>query len=202
MRDILRQFWAKPLLFVLLLSPMGYLVWGLLTDALGPNPAETIIRFSGETALRYLCLTLAVTPLRVISGWSELARFRRMIGVFSFFYALLHLLSYSWLDMGFEVAEILTDIAKRPFILVGMLTFSMLLALAATSMNAAIRRLGAQRWKMLHRLVYPASLLALLHFFWMREGKNDFVEVGVYALIVIALLAWRMRRRMHPSFRV
>ena len=125
-----------------------------------------------------------------------------MIGVFSFFYALLHLLSYSWLDMGFEVAEILTDIAKRPFILVGMLTFSMLLALAATSMNAAIRRLGAQRWKMLHRLVYPASLLALLHFFWMREGKNDFVEVGVYALIVIALLAWRMRRRMHPSFRV
>jgi sulfoxide reductase heme-binding subunit YedZ len=141
-----------------------------------------------------LCLTLAVTPLREWSGQAALARFRRMLGLFVYFYALLHFCAYAWLDMGFDPGEIVRDIAKRPFILVGALSLLLLTPLAATSFNAAARRLGAARWRALHRVVYVIALLALLHFFWMRAGKNDFAEVAVYAAIVAVLLGWRLRR--------
>ena len=200
MRERLRRPWAKPLVGALLLWPLAYLVLGAVVNVLGPNPAETLIRSSGEMALRTLCVALAVTPLRVLSGWPEWARFRRMVGLIAFTYAVFHLLCYGWLDMGLDLTDIAADIAKRPFILVGMLTFVLLLALAATSFNAAIRRMGARRWQALHRVVYVAALLALLHFYWMRSGKNNFDDVAVYGGIVAALLGWRLWRRWraHP----
>jgi sulfoxide reductase heme-binding subunit YedZ len=135
---------------------------------------------------------LSVTPLRVISKTPTLARFRRMLGLFVYFYVVIHLLSYSWFDMGFDVADIAKDIAKRPFILVGFSAFVLLTPLAATSFNAAIKALGAKRWQMLHKLVYVVAGLGLLHFFWMRAGKNNFAEVFVYASIIALLLGWRL----------
>jgi sulfoxide reductase heme-binding subunit YedZ len=120
-----------------------------------------------------------------------------MLGLFAFFYACLHVLSYSWLDMGLDVPDILADIAKRPFILVGTLAFLVLLALAATSFQRAIRALGGKLWQALHRTVYAAALLAVLHFFWMRAGKNNFAEVAVYAAIIATLLGWRLWRRLN-----
>jgi sulfoxide reductase heme-binding subunit YedZ len=183
---------AKPVLFALALLPFGWLVYGTVTDNLGANPAEYLIRATGDWTLRFLCITLAVTPLRVVSGVAALARFRRMLGLFVYFYVVLHLLSYSWFDMGFEVGEIAKDIAKRPFILVGFTAFVLLTPLAATSFNRAVKALGARRWQMLHKLVYAIAGLGILHFFWMRAGKRDFAEVAVYAAIVAALLGWRV----------
>lgn len=185
---------AKPVVFVAALLPFVWLFYGALTDGLGANPAEYLIRSTGDWTLRFLCLTLAVTPLRVLAGLPALLRFRRMLGLFVYFYVLLHLVSYSWLDMGFDVAEIGRDIAKRPFILVGFLGFALLTPLAATSFNRAVKALGVRRWQWLHRLVYLIAGLALLHFFWMRAGKNDFTEVAVYAAILGTLLGWRLRR--------
>src|SRR5206468_5958053 len=135
-------------------------------------------------------IVLAVTPLRVITKTNSLARFRRMLGLFAFFYVVVHLLSYSWFDMGFEVQDIAKDIAKRPFILVGFTGFVLLTPLAATSFNRAIRALGVARWQWLHRLVYAVAGLGILHFFWMRAGKNNFAEVAVYAAILGVLLGW------------
>jgi sulfoxide reductase heme-binding subunit YedZ len=132
-----------------------------------------------------------VTPLRQLTGWHAVARLRRMLGLFSFFYAGCHFLAFAWLDMGLDLQAILKDIAKRPFILVGTLALVLMAPLAATSFNRAVKRLGAARWQALHRAVYAIVLLGLLHFFWMRAGKNDFAEVGVYAAIVAALLGWR-----------
>ena len=163
----------------------------MLTNQLGANPAEFLLRALGDWTLRFLCLVLAVTPTRVISGKSALARFRRMLGLFVYFYAVLHMLSYSWFDMGFELDDIAKDIAKRPFILIGFSGFVLLTALALTSFNRAIKTLGAKRWQRLHRLVYLAAGLAILHFFWMRAGKNNFAEVYVYAAILGSLLLWR-----------
>ncbi len=187
---------AKPLVFVLALLPFAWLLYGAFTNNLGANPAEHLIRATGDWTLRFLCIVLAVTPLRVISGTPALARFRRMLGLFTYFYVLIHLLSYSWFDMGFDVPEIIKDIIKRPFILVGFSAFLLLTPLAATSFNAAIKKLGARRWQMLHKLVYLIAGLGLLHFFWMRSGKNDFAEVAVYAVILAVLLGWRARQYM------
>ncbi len=192
MRKLLLHPLAKPVVFVLCLLPLAWLVYATAANQLGANPAEALIRALGDWTLRALCLVLAVTPLRVITATPQLARFRRMLGLFVFFYALLHLLSYSWFDMGFEVNDIAVDIAKRPFILVGFLAFVLLTLMAATSFNRAIRALGARRWQALHRSVYAVAGLAVLHFFWMRAGKNDFGEVAVYAAILAALLGWRV----------
>ncbi|MEI7783043.1 MAG: protein-methionine-sulfoxide reductase heme-binding subunit MsrQ [Betaproteobacteria bacterium] len=190
---------ARPLAFLLCLSPFVYLFFLAATDALGANPQEALIRATGDWALRLMCLALAVTPLRQALTLPVLARWRRMVGLFAFFYASVHLLSYAVFDMGLELADILIDIAKRPFILLGTLTFLLLLPLAATSWNGAVRRLGAARWKKLHRLVYLASLTMLLHFLWMRAGKNNFAEVAVYAAVVAALLGWRVWQRRRLS---
>ena len=186
---------AKPLLFVLALAPFFWLLYGAIANTLGANPAEALIRSSGDWTLRFLCLTLAVTPLRQITGWHALARLRRMLGLYTFFYAVLHFLCFAWLDMAFDVTAILNDIPKRPFILVGTAALLLMLALAATSFNRAIRALGAKRWQALHRSVYAVALLALLHFFWMRAGKNDFGEWSVYAVVIGTLLGWRLLRR-------
>ncbi|RST53737.1 sulfite oxidase heme-binding subunit YedZ [Variovorax sp. MHTC-1] len=192
MNKLLMHPAAKPLVFVLCLVPFAWLVYGAFTDGLGANPAEYLIRSTGDWTLRFICIVLAVTPLRVIAKTNALARFRRMLGLFAYFYVVLHLLSYSWFDMGFDIPEIAKDIAKRPFILVGFTAFVLLTPLAATSFNRAIKALGAKRWQALHKLVYVIAGLGLLHFFWMRAGKNDFAEVFVYAAIIAVLLSWRV----------
>jgi sulfoxide reductase heme-binding subunit YedZ len=189
---------ARPLVFVLSVMPFVWLSLQAATDGLGANPQEALIRSSGDWALRFVCITLAITPLRVMSGLSAVARWRRMLGLFAFFYACVHLLSYAVFDMGLDGPDIVRDIIKRPFILVGTLTFLLLLPLAATSFNRAVRWLGAQRWQRLHRLVYAAALTMLLHFFWMRAGKSDFAEVAAYAALVAFLLGWRLWRALRP----
>ena len=191
LRHALKHRSAKPALWLLCILPFVWLVWGAASDALGANPAEYLIRATGDWTLRLLCVTLAVTPLRVMFGLPELAKQRRMLGLFTYFYVVLHLLCYSWLDMGFEWADIAADIVKRPFILVGSGAFVLLTPLALTSFNRAIRWLGAKRWQWLHRLVYAVAVLAVLHFFWMRAGKSNFAEVFVYASVILVLLAWR-----------
>jgi sulfoxide reductase heme-binding subunit YedZ len=183
---------AKPLVFLVSLLPFAWLVYGAATNNLGANPAEYLERSLGDWTLRFLCLTLAVTPLRVITGMPALARFRRMLGLFVYFYVVLHLLAYSWFDMGFDLADIAKDIPKRPFILVGFSAFLLLTPLAATSFNRAVKALGGRRWQALHRLVYVIAGLGILHFFWMRAGKHNFAEVAVYALILATLLGWRL----------
>ena len=193
---------VKPIVFVLALLPLAALFWGAAAETLGANPAETLIRSTGDWTLRLLCLTLALTPLRQATGWHALARLRRMLGLFSFFYGLLHFLCFAWLDMGFELDAMLRDIARRPFILVGSAALLTMLPLAATSFDRAIKTLGARRWRALHRLVHGTVLLALLHFFWMRAGKNDFAEVAVYAAIVAGLLGWRVWRAVGAGERV
>jgi sulfoxide reductase heme-binding subunit YedZ len=194
MRAALRHFAAWWVLLLIGLIPLAWLVWQTLHDQLGANPAEALIRATGDWTLRGLCVVLAVTPLRTWLGWPELVRFRRMLGLLVFFYASLHMLSYAWFDMGFDLADTLQDIVKRPFIWLGFSGFVILLALAATSFNRAMRWLGGRRWQMLHRGVYLVAVLAVLHFWWMRAGKQDFDEVLVYAAILGVLLGWRLSR--------
>lgn len=183
---------AKPVVFLLCLLPFAWLAYGAFADTLGANPAEALIRATGDWTLRFICIVLAVTPLRVISKWNGLARYRRMLGLFAYFYVVVHLLCYAWFDMGFDVPEIAKDIAKRPFILVGFAAFLLLTPLAATSFNRAIKALGSKRWQALHKLIYLIAGLGLLHFFWMRAGKNNFNEVLVYAAIIAVLLGFRV----------
>jgi len=185
---------AKPVVFVLWLLPFVWLCYAAFLDHLGANPAEALVRATGDWTLRALCLVLLVTPLRVSANLPALARLRRMLGLFVYFYVLLHFLAYGWLDMGLDLGDIATDIAKRPFILVGFAALVLLTPLALTSWNRAIRAIGARRWQVLHRLVYAVALLAVLHFFWMRAGKRNFAEVAVYAAILAALLGWRAWR--------
>lgn len=202
-RSLLLQPWAKPVVFSLCLLPFSGLLFGALTQQLGANPAEALIRATGDWTLRFLCIVLAVTPLRVMTKTPALARFRRMLGLFVYFYVLLHLLSYSGFDMSFELSDIARDIAKRPFILVGFLAFLLLTPLALTSANQIIKALGAKRWQRLHQLIYAVAGLAVLHFFWMRAGKNNFAEVFVYAAVLGLLLGWRVvafiKKRMSPA---
>jgi sulfoxide reductase heme-binding subunit YedZ len=194
MNKLLLKPVVKPLLFAIFLLPLAWLLYGAVSNTLGANPAEALIRATGDWTLRFLCLTLAVTPLRQTTGWHALARLRRMIGLFTFFYGVMHFLSFAGFDQGFDLAAIVRDIAKRPFILVGSAALLLMLPLAATSFNSAIKALGARRWQALHRAVYGTAVLALLHFFWMRAGKNNFAEVAVYAAVIGLLLGWRLRR--------
>jgi sulfoxide reductase heme-binding subunit YedZ len=187
---------AKPLLFLLCLAPLGWLVYAAATNQLGANPAEALIRRLGDWTLRGLWLTLTITPLRELTGLAALARFRRMLGVFSFVYASLHLLAYGWLDMGLEMADIARDIAKRPFILMGFTAWLLMLPLAATSFNKAIKALGAKRWQALHKAVYAVAVIGLMHFIWMRAGKNNFAEPAVYGALLALLLGWRLWKKL------
>jgi sulfoxide reductase heme-binding subunit YedZ len=187
---------AKAVLFVLCLLPLSWYVFGAFADRLGANPAETLIRGLGDWTLRFLWITLAVTPLRTWTNLPALARFRRMLGLFTFFYASLHLLAYGWLDKSLDLHDILRDIAKRPFILMGFTAWLLLVPLAATSFNRAIKALGAPRWQLLHKLVYAIAVIGLMHFIWMRAGKNNFAEPAVYAAILAVLLGWRVWKRV------
>lgn len=178
------------------LLPCVWLIAAAALNHLGANPAEALERATGDWTLRMLCVVLAVTPLRIIFSLTALARLRRMLGLFVYFYALLHLAAYSWFDMGFDLGDIGKDIAKRPFILVGFTSVLLLTPLALTSFQAAIRALGGRRWQMLHRVVYVIALLAVVHFFWMRSAKHNFAEVAVYAAVLGTLLGWRLLRRL------
>ncbi|MCF8151623.1 MAG: sulfoxide reductase heme-binding subunit YedZ [Burkholderiaceae bacterium] len=187
----------KSPLFIACLGPLAYYVWGAQVDTLGANPIEVVTRGMGTWALNFLLITLTVTPLRKISGWVWLIRLRRMLGLFVFFYATLHLATYLWFDQFFDWAEILKDILKRPFITVGMICFALLLPLAATSNAFAIRRIGGRRWQNLHRSIYLIGMLAVLHYFWMV--KADLSTPLIYAGLLAALLGiriwWRLQER-------
>lgn len=185
----------KMLVFVLALIPAARLVAGVFVypEWLGVNPAEYITRSLGDWALRFLLMTLAVTPIRRITGWHWLARLRRMLGLYTFFYAVVHFSCYISFDMVFDVADILKDIAKRPFITVGVICLLLMLPLAVTSTNGMVKRLGARRWTLLHRLIYIIAPLAVLHFWWMV--KKDITEPAIYAAILALLLAYRLGAR-------
>jgi len=182
----------KALVFLAALVPFAQLavsaVW--FPERLGANPAEFITRSLGDWCLRFLLMTLAVTPLRGITGWNWLLRLRRMLGLFAFFYALVHFSSYIAFDHVFDAVAILKDIVKRPFITVGFTALLLLLPLAATSTNAMVRRLGAVRWRALHRLVYPIAVLGVVHFWWMV--KRDVTEPAIYAALLALLLGYRV----------
>ncbi|MEO6920189.1 MAG: protein-methionine-sulfoxide reductase heme-binding subunit MsrQ [Collimonas sp.] len=190
---------VKALLFALALLPaVRLLVFGF-TGRLGANPIEFITRSSGDWTLYFICLTLAVTPLRRFTNWHWLVKLRRMIGLFGFFYASLHFTTFLWFDHFFDIGEMLKDMVKRPFITVGFIAFVLLLPLALTSTNGMIRRLGGKRWQWLHRSVYVVAMLGILHFWWMRAGKHNFEKPILFGTIVAALLlvriyfAWRNR---------
>ena len=192
---VLQHPWTKPAVFVLALIPFAHYAWAAYANALGPNPAEALIRGMGDWTLRFLCITLAVTPLRHLTGLNGLLRLRRMLGLFAFFYGVVHLLCYSGFDMAFDLHDIVRDIAKRPFILAGSVGLTLMIPLALTSFNRAIRALGAARWQRLHRLVYVVAAAGLLHFWWMRAGKHNFAEPAVYIGIVSVLMLWRLWHR-------
>jgi sulfoxide reductase heme-binding subunit YedZ len=188
--------WAKPFVMLLLALPAVWLVYAAFNDLLGANPAEALTRSTGDWTLRGLCLVLAITPLRVLTATPALQRIRRTLGVGTFIYACLHMLCYAWFDQGLDLQDIWRDILKRPFIWLGFAGLVCMLPMAATSFNAAIRYMGVKRWQLLHRLVYAVAVLAVLHFFWMRAGKNNFAEVAVYAVILGSLLGWRVRQAL------
>ena len=180
----------KRALFVSALLPLLINVWLAAQDRLGANPIESLTRSSGDWTLYLLTLTLAITPLRRLSGQHWLQALRRMLGLFAFFYACLHFTTFIWFDHFFDLAEIGRDVWKRPFITVGFAAFLLLIPLAVTSTNVMQRRLG-RRWSQLHRLVYGVALLALLHFWWMRAGKQNFAEPILMSAIIMILLAAR-----------
>jgi sulfoxide reductase heme-binding subunit YedZ len=190
---------AKPLLFAACLLPLARLVALGWFDRLGANPVEFVTRSTGTWTLAMLCATLAVTPLRRLTGWGRLARLRRMLGLFAFFYGCLHLATYVWFDQWFDVVQILVDVAKRPFVTVGMAAFVLMLPLAATSTHSMMRRLG-RRWAELHRAVYAVAVLGVLHFWWHKAGKNDLAEPMAYAAVVAALLGARLWWRWRAAY--
>jgi len=192
MRFAPRQLlWAKWMLFGLSLLPLLRLIAMGVQDRLTANPIEFITRATGDWTLYFLCLTLTVTPLRRFAGINELIRFRRMLGLFTFFYASLHFMTFIWFDHFFDLAEMMRDILKRPFIAMGFLAFVLMVPLALTSNDLMLKKLG-RRWSLLHRLIYPIAILALLHFWWMRAGKNNFSEPLVMGMVVAVLLALRL----------
>ena len=184
-------------LFLLCLAPLARLGWGVWQDALGANPIEAIQRGLGSWALNLLVITLCLTPLRRLSGWPWLIRLRRMLGLYTFFYAALHFLSYLWLDQFFDWDEIARDIVKRPFITVGFAAFALLVPLAATSNRLALRRLGGRRWQALHRAIYPIAIFGVIHYWWLV--KRDVATPALYAVAVLLLLGlralWREQER-------
>lgn len=188
--------WVKAGLFVLCLVPFGHLVYGAVLNTLGANPIEAVTRSTGWWTLFLLMATLTVTPLRRVSGMNWLLRLRRMLGLFAFFYALMHFVTFVWFDHWFDVAEIFKDVIKRPFITVGFSAFVLFLPLALTSTNAMVRRLG-RTWQRLHRLVYAIAVLGVLHYWWLV--KRDLTEPLIFGLLLVFLLGTRLISRRNQS---
>ena len=194
---------VKVCAWLLALLPFARLMYLGATSQFGANPLEFVTRSTGTWTLVMLCVTLAVTPLRRITSWHWLIRLRRMFGLFTFFYGVLHFMLWLAVDRGFDVAYMIKDIGKRPFTTVGFAAFVLMAPLAATSANAMVRWLGGRRWQLLHRAIYAIAVLAILHYWWHKAGKNDFQEVSIYAVVVFVLLAlrvwwWLQRRRAMP----
>ena len=194
MRDSLRQIlnakWAKPVVFLACASPLGFLGLRAFHDNLGANPVEFLQHFTGDWTLRFLLITLAVTPLRKLLNLPDLIRFRRMFGLFAFFYVCLHFVTYIGPDQSFNFAGMLKDVAKRPFITVGFAGFVLLIPLAITSTTGWIRRLGGKNWQALHRLIYIAALCGVVHYYWLV--KSDHRLPLLYATLLAVLLLYRL----------
>jgi methionine sulfoxide reductase heme-binding subunit len=200
------RYFYKPLVFAACAAPAVLMTWGILVALgklshggmdLGADPVKRLIHACGITALNLLLVTLAVTPLRQITGWNSLIRLRRMLGLFAFFYVLAHFTVYGWLDQGLDFAAIGADIVKRPYITIGMAALLMLIPLAVTSTNAMMRRLG-RRWTSLHRLVYVITALGVWHFWW--QVKKDIREPLLYVCMFAALMAWRIGWKFRAKF--
>ena len=190
MPSLLANKWTKVPIFLFCLVPLGVLVWRALTANLGANPVEFIQHATGDWTLRFLVSTLSITPLRKLLKLPELIRFRRMLGLFAFFYACLHFLTYLGPDQSFDLAAIWRDVAKRPFITVGFTAFVLLIPLAITSTAGWIRRLGGRRWQMLHRAIYISAICGVIHYYWLV--KSAVLRPLTYAAIVAVLLLWRL----------
>ena len=182
----------KAMFFVAALLPLIRLIAFGFTEQLGANPIEFITRNTGDWTLYFLCITLAITPLRRLSKWNWLLKLRRMFGLFCFFYAALHFTTFLWFDHFFDLDEMLRDVVKRPFITVGFIAFILLIPLAVTSTNGMIKRLGGKRWQWLHRMIYLIAPLGIVHFWWMKAGKHDFAQPILFAVIVSVLLMLRV----------
>ncbi len=189
---VLRR-WLKPAVFVVCLLPLIWLVVRAITGDLGANPIEAAIRYLGDWALRFLLIALAVTPIRIVTGWNEVGRLRRMLGLFAFAYVSFHISAYVGLDQFFDWLAIGKDIVKRLYITFGMAALLMLIPLAVTSTDKMVKRIGGLRWRRLHKLVYPAAIAAVTHYFFMI--KAGFVQPLIYAVILAALFGIRLYKR-------
>jgi sulfoxide reductase heme-binding subunit YedZ len=181
----------KPIIFLICLVPLARLIWLGVEGSLGANPIEFITRSTGTWALVFLCITLAMTPLRLITGLVVWIKLRRMLGLFCFFYALIHFSIWFWLDQNLDLQSMWSDVVKRPFITMGFTTFVLLIPLALTSNNWAMRSLG-RRWSMLHKLVYVIACTAVIHYWWHKAGKNDLQTVSIYGAVILLLLLCRL----------
>ena len=191
MPSLLANKWTKVPVFLLCLVPLGILVWSALTGNLGANPVEFIQHATGDWTLRFLVFTLSITPLRKLLKLPDLIRFRRMLGLFAFFYACLHFLTYLGPDQSFDLSAIWKDVAKRPFVTVGFTAFVLLIPLALTSSAGWIRRLGGRRWQMLHRAIYISAICGVIHYYWLV--KSDVRQPLMYGAILTLLMIWRVR---------
>jgi sulfoxide reductase heme-binding subunit YedZ len=187
----------KVVVFINALIPLVLLLWDLYRKQVGPNPLEFATRTTGMLTLVFLSLTVAITPLRRIFGINSLVKFRRMLGLFAFFYGSLHLLTYLWFDRLFNFLSVAADVAQRPFILFGMLAFLLMVPLAITSTNKMVKRIGGKRWARLHRLVYLAAIAGVVHF-WMLV-KSDIRLPLTFAFIILFLLGYRLLVKYFPS---
>lgn len=194
--------WLKPVIFLACLTPLANLVWRGLHAQLGANPIEAITHSTGDCTLTFLLITLSVTPLRKLTRQYWLIGFRRMLGLFAFFYGTLHLMTYAWLDKFFNVHEMLTDIAKRRFITAGMTAFALMIPLALTSTKWSIRKLGGKRWQALHRLIYFSAAAGVIHYIWLVKAdlKKPLEYAAVLALLLLyRLIAWIASRPPAPA---
>jgi sulfoxide reductase heme-binding subunit YedZ len=200
-RRVTRDRWAKPLVFLLALLPLALLAWRLLNDDLGGDPIEALEQETGTWALRFVAITLALTPLRRLLGWNALARYRRMLGLFAFAYATVHLAIYAGLDMEFSAADLVEDVVEHPYVTIGFATWLLLVPLAITSTTGWTRRLGGHRWNRLHQLTYLVAVTGTIHYLW--AVKKDTLRPFTYALVFALLLGWRVwaRSRRRPTTR-
>jgi methionine sulfoxide reductase heme-binding subunit len=197
----LQRFLQKAPVVVAGLAPVAWLAWAAVQGRLGANPISELTKETGTWTLRFVVLTLAITPVRKLTGWNLLVRYRRMLGLFAFFYGTLHLVTYVWFDQFFDVASITKDVLKRPFITVGFAAFLLMVPLALTSTTGWIRRLGGKRWQALHRLVYATAVLGVVHYWWLV--KADISRPLTYGVILATLLAARLdlRSKAKPAAR-
>jgi methionine sulfoxide reductase heme-binding subunit len=197
------RYFYKPLVFAACAIPVVLMVLAILGKGpmeLGAEPARRLLHACGITALNLLLVTLLVTPVRQLTGWNHVIRLRRMLGLFAFFYALLHFICYAWLDQGLDIKAIVADIVKRPYITVGMVALLLLIPLAVTSTNAMMRRLG-RRWTDLHRLIYVIAALGIWHFWWQvkKDIREPLLYVGMFAVLMAWRIGWRLRAKSSPA---